>query len=112
MCDQLPDNLILEGRKVSIEPLSMLENDSIVSVPEKAMPVTTGHYREYVADWELTAQGLFLNRIEGCYQLKHDEPVFADWVSGIIRPAAGVYGESFEIQIENGIVLGAKTNLS
>lgn len=105
MCIQLPDNLILNGRNVAIEPLPILENDSIISVPENAMPITTAHQRGYVADWELTPQGLFLAKVEGCYQLNNSEPLFADWVNAVILPADGTYGESFEISIEKGLVL-------
>ena len=83
MCDQLPDNLILDGRNVSIESLPVLDNNYIGSVPEKAMPISTGHYRGYVADW----------------------------VNGIIRPAAGSCGETFEILIENGKVLNAEIDV-
>ena len=91
MCDQLPDNLILDGRDVAIEPLPMLENNSVCSVPEKTMPMTTGHYRGYVAYWELTPQGLYLNRLEGCYQLKSDSPVFADWILSGSRNLRGEF---------------------
>lgn len=105
MCIQLPDNLILKGRKVSIEPLPMLENSVIIYEPEKAMPMSTGHYRGYVAEWVITDQGLFLTSTEGCYQLKTTEPVFADWVTGTICPATGTYSESFNIVIENGRAL-------
>ena len=43
MCDQIPDELILNGQKVSIEPLLVLESEVITSVPEKGMSITTGH---------------------------------------------------------------------
>ena len=109
MCDQTPDELILDGRKVAIEPLPVKETFEISYSPEMAMPITTGHMREYVAYWELTDQGLYLIGSMGCYQLNPSKRVFADWITAIIRPAIGSYGEHFEIHIANGIVVDCES---
>jgi len=108
MCSQLPDELILMGRKVLIEPLPIMENEAIASDPEKAMPITTGHIRGYVAYWELIDNQLYLNRLKGSYRIESNKPVFADWISAIISPAVGTYGEHFEINVENGQVVNFK----
>jgi len=112
MCEQIPDMLIMAGRNVYIEPLSVMENEAIAKVPEKAMPINTGHIRGYVAYWELIDNELYLNRLEGGYQFKSDSPVFADWISAIIYPASRTYGEHFEINVENGRVITLENSAS
>ena len=111
MCDQIPDELILSGRKVLIEPLPVVESEAIARSPEKSMLVSTAHIRGYVAYWELIDNRLYLNRLEGCYQLKLDCPVSADWVNGIIAPAARTYGEYFAIPVEDGRVVNVKNGV-
>ena len=104
MCDQIPDELILDGRKVAIEPLPV-DNEFIFRTLEEDTSVSTGHIRGYVARWKLTDNRLYLIGVDGCYGLKYVGPIFAEWVSGIIRPAVGTYGENFAIRIEEGRVL-------
>ena len=104
MCDQIPDELILDGGTVSIEPLP-IDDAFILRLPEEDVPVSTGHIRGYVARWELTDNRLYLIGVDGCYGLKYVGPIFAEWVSGTIRPAVGTYGEDFAIRIEEGRVL-------
>lgn len=108
MCIELPDELILDGQNFFITPLPIVENEDIISTPAQAMPATTAHVRGYVAHWEVLDQKLYLTQIEGSYQLKRNELIFADWVSGFLRPAAGSYGENFEISVENGKVTDLK----
>lgn len=108
MCYQIPDELILAGRKVLIEPLPVVEGEAIALSPENSMPVSTGHIRGYVAYWELIDNELYLNGLEGCYQLKLDHPVSADWFNGIISPAAGIYGEHFAIHVKDGRVVNVE----
>lgn len=41
--------------------------------------------RRYSAMWEITDGKLFLKHLDGCYQLKSDEPLFAEWVTSQLR---------------------------
>lgn len=104
MSDQIPDEILLDGRKVAIEPLSIIENESITYAPEDAL-TSTAHARGYVAYWALIDQRLYLVEAEGCYRVCAEGLVFADWVTGTILPAALSYGEDFAICLENGVVL-------
>jgi len=102
MCDQMPDKLIINGNSISIAPLPIKESENVIYTPVSTMTFSTAHQRGYVAFWEIIDQKLYLTKIEGCYQLKFDKPLFADWVTGQICLAAGSYGRSLDIFVENG----------
>ena len=86
MCDQIPDEMLLEGRRVAIEPLSIIENESI-TYPGNAL-TSTAHARGYVGYWALIDKKLYLVETKGCCRVCAEGLVFADWVTGTIRPAA------------------------
>ena len=104
MCDQMPDEILLHGRRVAIAPLPVVENESVDCAPEEAI-FHTGNARGYVAYWLLSGERLYLVEAKGRYRVVAKMPVFADWVSGTIRPPDGSYGDDFLIHVDNGVVL-------
>ncbi len=82
---------------------------------------STACWRGYIGKWEIKDRRLYLVHIVGQYQLEGDEPLFADWFSGVLRAPKGEmleyvhmgFGSVFEqethIKIENGIVTKTRT---
>lgn len=104
MCDQIPDEIILNDRRIAIDPLPICENDSVAYSPEEALQ-STAEARGYVAYWSLVGGKLFLVETKGCYIIYEMGLIFADWVNATIRPASGSYGENFSIHIKDGVVV-------
>jgi hypothetical protein len=80
----------------------------------------TACWRGYVAKWELRNGRFYLREIRGKYELTGDEPLFADWFSGVLRIPRGqllqyvhmgfasVYEEELHIKIERGMVVKSR----
>lgn len=54
MCDQAPDEILLNGKRVAIEPLPIVESEFVAYIPEDMLK-TTADTRGYVAYWALIA---------------------------------------------------------
>jgi len=77
---------------------------------------STACWREYVGTWEIKDGRFYLVGLEGRYRLNGDEPLFADWFTGVLRIPRGEmivyvhmgYGSVFEeevhVKIEQGVV--------
>lgn len=52
-------------------------------------PISSMCWRQYVASWEIKNQKLYLIGISGKFQLVGDEPLLADWFSGVLRVSTG-----------------------
>jgi len=77
---------------------------------------STGCCRAYIGTWSIVDNRFFLVRLEGKYRLVGDEPLFADWFSGVLRIPKGklleyvhfgfesVYEQELLIEIKKGIV--------
>jgi hypothetical protein len=50
---------------------------------------STACWRNYVADWHIDRDRLYLERITGIYCLEGAEPLFADWVTEALRISRG-----------------------
>ena len=78
---------------------------------------STACWRRYIGTWELKDGKFYLNDIKGIYKLTTDQPIFADWVTAVLRIPDGellqyvhmgfgsVYEFENHIKIENGIVV-------
>ena len=78
---------------------------------------STACWREYIGTWELKDGRFYLVSINGVYQVEGDDPIFADWFSGVLRIPDGerlhyvhmgfgtVYEFETHLKIENGFVV-------
>lgn len=77
-------------------------------------------WRGYRGTWEIRDNQLFLLKIEGRFQLKGIEPLFADWVTTVIRIGNGemlqykhlgfesVYEEDIWFKVEQGNITASR----
>lgn len=123
MTQQISDAILIEGDPFSLRfglPFSaqhpmILDRDQVVSIPRPCpRPRSHACRRGYVAGWTITAGRVHLARLQGRYELKSEEPLFAEWAStvtqlalGNINPALGnPYEPEFEAYLEIEIVEG------
>lgn len=81
---------------------------------------STGCWRRYQGSWEVRDGRFYLTGLRGLYQLVGDEPLLADWFTGVIRVPKGkllqyihmgfgsVYEQELHIKIEAGEVTGSR----
>jgi hypothetical protein len=128
MTAQVHELLIIEGEETSmaycpplptnhpaIKSLTDAEIRDVENMP--SMIFSTACWRQYIGTWELKEGKLYLRDIKGRYKMTGDEPIFADWVTAVIRIPNGellhyvhmgfgsVYEFENHIKIENGIVV-------
>ena len=128
MTAQVHELLIIEGEETSmaycppippdhphIQVLTDEEARQIKNLP--TIIYSTACWRHYIGTWELTEGRLYLRDIQGRFVKINDEPIFADWVTTVIRIPDGellhyvhmgfgsVYEFENHIKIENGIVV-------
>ncbi len=92
------------------------ENHPKIKKSENGLNVfSTACWRGYIGTWEITKNRLFLVKIEGIYEIIGNEPIFADWFSGILK---NIYFRPFDhspeefvfnIEIEKGVVVKTYT---
>jgi len=90
MTAQLHENMIYEGRDVSMFsfPGFPKKHSRIIELTDKqiwakgeARRVSSNCWRGYIGSWEIKECKLYLLKLESDYELKGDDPLFADWVS-------------------------------
>jgi hypothetical protein len=103
--DLLPDPYMLPPQKL------MDENPGLFS---------TACWRLYQGTWEIKDGRFFLIGIRGRFKLRGEEPLLADWFSGVIRIPKGeellyvhqgfetVYEQEVHVKIEKGIVVKSR----
>jgi len=131
MTAQAHELLIIEGEKTSMPycppipadhpDIEFLDDDKIEQ--EKDIPViifSTACWRQYIGTWELKDGKLYLVDVKGRYKKTSDKPIFADWVTTVLRVTSGellhyvhmgfgsVYEFENHIKIENGIVVAER----
>ena len=124
MTAQTHERLILDGKKTSMAfcPPLPLDHPRLIQIPredwESKSPVvfSTACWRLYIGTWEIKDGRFYLRDIEGQFKLVGDEPLLADWFTGVIRITQGellhyvhmgfgtVYEEELHIKIEAGRV--------
>jgi hypothetical protein len=75
---------------------------------------TTACWRAYQGTWEIRNDRFYLVAVRGRYRLVADEPVFADWFTGVIRVPKGEmlqyvhmgFGSVFEQEVHTKIEKG------
>ena len=128
MTAQIHEILILNGEKTSMAATPHFPEDHPrihAGMPEDMSKVSGGVFstacwRQYLGTWEIKDGVLYLNHIEGRFQLLGNEPLLADWVTGVLRIPRGevlhyvhmgfgsVYEEDLLIELKNGRVISER----
>ena len=82
--------------------------------------LSTGCWRRYIGTWEIKDGRLYLNELVGCFHIVGEGPLFADWVTAVLRIREGkvlrsvhmgyasVFETELHIKVESGIVAGKR----
>jgi hypothetical protein len=124
MTQQISDTILIEGDPFSLRyGLPFPKQHPMVLDCENTAPRRPRRPRNsacrlgYPVQWAIAAGRLHLVRLKGNYELKTDEPLFAEWAStgaqlplGNVNPALGsqyepVFESYLEIQIVEGIAV-------
>lgn len=99
MTAQMHEILILEGIETSMAfcpplpenhpKLKRLNEDEAMEQARDSWIFSTACWRQYVGTWELKDGRFYLTDIDGIYRLEQNEPLFADWVTGVLRIPEG-----------------------
>ena len=128
MTAQACENLIIDGEETSMAfcPPVPFDDPRIVEVDEDdvkendSFVFSTACWRGYIGTWEIKDGRFFLNGLRGRFKLTVDEPIFADWFTGVLRIPRGerlqyvhmgfgsVYEEELHIKIEEGRVITSR----
>ena len=85
------------------------------------MLLSTACWRGYQGFWEIQNGRFFLRGLRGKFELVGEEPLFADWFSGMLRIPDGelieyihmgfasVYEREIHIKIDQGVVVSSET---
>jgi hypothetical protein len=131
MTAQVHERLILEGKQTSMIfcPPIPKDHPQIVELTEAEVDRrmetgdispfihSTACWRRYIGTWELRDGRLYLVQIEGQYYITGETPIFADWVTAVLRIPEGerihyvhmgfgsVYEFEIHLKIEQGLVM-------
>jgi hypothetical protein len=128
MTAQAHENLVYEGERTSMAacpPLPASHPRIVALSPQelrtrKDLPSVVGStacWRGYIGSWEIREGRLYLTGVVGRYEMLGDEPVFAEWFSGVLRVPRGgllqyvhmgyesVYERDLYLKIEGGAVV-------
>ena len=134
MTAQLHENLIINGKVSSMAfcptlpsndaRISTLSDDEIIAeMAQKQthrLVLSTACWRGYIGTWEIEDDRFYLVKLEGRFKLQTDQPILADWFTGVIRIPQGkllhyvhmgfasVYEQELHLKIEAGIVTASK----
>jgi hypothetical protein len=129
MTAQLHENLILDdGTKKSMDfcpPLPEHHPRIIERTPAEreiedsdTLAFSTACWRRYIGTWKIMDGSLFLVEIRGKYKIVGDEPILADWFTGVLRFPEGkllhyvhmgfgsVYEDEVHVKFEKGGITG------
>ncbi|HEX2623395.1 MAG TPA: hypothetical protein VHL11_24710 [Phototrophicaceae bacterium] len=131
MTAQFHEHLILEGTPTSMAfcPPIPTDHPQIVALTQEEVSAgieagainrfvhSTACWRGYIGTWELKDGKFYLVSISGHFKVISPEPIFADWVTAVLRIPEGerlhyvhmgfgsVYEFERHIKIEKGLVL-------
>lgn len=125
MTAQVGETLILDGEKTSMAFCPPLpdQHPRIIKLEDKDIKYdtpligSTACWRGYIGTWEIENGQFYLVDIVGRYKMVGQDPIFADWFSGVIRIPKGkllhyvhmgfgsVYEQDIHVKIENGKVV-------
>ncbi len=130
MTAQFHEHLILNGEATTMAFCPPLPecHPRIIDRDAAGLPGTerdsscysTACWRQYIGTWEIKDDKFYLTNLIGRLRLSGDEPLVADWFSGVLRIPRGkclqyvhmgfgsVYEEEVHIKIEKGVVVSSK----
>ena len=126
MTTQIDEFVIINGNKgwMSSHPLIPKEHPRIYERSPQEVPSgfrTTACRRGYLGTWEIRDDRIYLVRLSGRLQLRGCTPVFADWVSEVLRVPMGevlyelhggpgaIHEKDLHIKVKNGVVVSFRT---
>ena len=94
MTMQFPDRLILAGSEVGMRGYpSLSDNHPQLRRREGGQSQwllnCSACHRGYIATWKIKARHLYLVGVESLYVKVNEDPIFADWVSGVSNVLLG-----------------------
>lgn len=130
MTAQIGERLILDGKPTSMAfcPTLPENHPRITEVSleearqddENAILFSTACWRGYQGTWQIADGRFYLVGLRGRWRLSGDEPLLADWFSGVLRIPQGqmlhyvhmgygsVYEQEIHIRIEKGAVVASR----
>jgi hypothetical protein len=128
MTAQVDERIIIDGQEMPMAccpPLPvgharLYEVDDERVLRDEPWLFSTACWRRYMGTWEIRDERLYLVKVVGRYRLAKGGPLFADWVSGVLRVPRGkqiryvhmgfesVYEEDTFIEVEGGVVAGTR----
>lgn len=116
MTAQIHERLIFDGEETSMAfcpPLPKGHSRIIEIDPDKAL-FSTACWRGYQGTWEIKDGQFYLVGLGGRFRLQGEEPLLADWFSGVLRIPRGEmlqyvhmgFGSVFEEEVHVKIVRG------
>ena len=131
MTAQFHEKLWLEGKETSMAfcPPIPIDHPRIVALTNEqirqgidageiaSLMFSSACWRGYVGTWELKGGKFYLVDLNGRFKITSDEPIFADWVTAVIRIPDGdllhyvhmgfgsVYEFETHLKIESGLVI-------
>ena len=130
MTAQVHENLILDGEETTMAFCPPLpKNDprlvrlTKAEIEQEEHPLiifSTACWRNYIATWEIKEDIFYFVDITGLYRLESNEPILADWFSGVLRIPRGellqyvhmgfgsVYEQELHIKINKGRVTSTR----
>lgn len=130
MTAQIPENLIYEGYRTTMNFCPFLPEDHprIVELSREEikrenihpMIFSTACWRQYVGTWEVKNGQFYLVHLTGKYKILGDDPIPADWFSGVLKIPVGkilhyvhmgfgtVYEREIFVTIEKGKVVDVR----
>jgi hypothetical protein len=131
MTAQIPEVLILDGVETTMTfcpPLPDRHPRIVETQPEAILRgdvsslilYSTACWRRYQGTWEIKDGRFYLVDLRGQFRLEGQEPLLADWFSGVIRIPRGkmlhyvhmgfgsVYEQELHIKIERGAVVDSR----
>ena len=113
MTAQLHENVIYEGQAVSMFSFPAFPEDHprIIELTDKQIwakgeprRVSSNCWRGYIGSWEINEDKLYLLKLERDYELKGDEPLFAEWITAELQ----IIMDSDFPELRAGLVGGEK----
>jgi hypothetical protein len=130
MTAQAHEQLILDGRHTSMafcpplpdgHPRLIPATPESITYSDRDVTNSSGCWRGYVGTWEIRDERLFLIGLVGRVRLVGGDPLFAEWVTGVLRVPLGslllyvhmgfgsIYEGELHIRIVRGLVVGQRT---
>ncbi len=105
MTVQVADKIEYKGKSYPCIVGSMPKKHALIEKISGPKFVSANCWRGFIAQWSVSDEKLYLNSVEGNFNKLTDEPIFADWFSGVLtigmgRGMSAVVGyKKYEIEV-------------